>query len=96
MNKFKERLRESRKQEGITQKVLAKNIGRTEDCIHDWENGRSEPSIDDIIAIAQFLRVSTDFLLGNDDPDDLFAETPTVLASGGFIFHSSLLFAKCS
>ena len=56
-----------------TQKVLAKNIGRTEDCIHDWENGRSEPSIDDIIAIAQFLRVSTDFLLGNDDPDDLFA-----------------------
>ncbi len=73
MNKFKERLRESRKQEGITQKVLAKNIGRTEDCIHDWENGRSEPSIDDIIAIAQFLRVSTDFLLGNDDPDDLFA-----------------------
>ncbi len=73
MNKFKERLRESRKQEGITQKVLAKNIGRTEDCIHDWENGRSEPSIDDIIAIAQFLKVSTDFLLGNDDPDDLFA-----------------------
>lgn len=73
MNKFKERLRESRKQEGFTQKVLAKNIGRTEDCIHDWENGRSEPSIDDIIAIAQFLRVSTDFLLGNDDPDDLFA-----------------------
>ena len=73
MNKFKERLRESRKQEGITQKVLAKNIGRTEDCIHDWENGRSEPSIDDIIAIAKFLRVSTDFLLGNDDPDDLFA-----------------------
>lgn len=73
MNKFKERLRESRKQEGITQKVLAQSIGRTEDCIHDWENGRSEPSIDDIIAIAQFLKVSTDFLLGNDISDDLFA-----------------------
>lgn len=72
MNKFKERLRESRKQEGITQKILAQNIGRTEDCIHDWENGRSEPSIDDIIALAQSLRVSTDFLLGNDNSSDLY------------------------
>ncbi|MGN0744612.1 MAG: helix-turn-helix domain-containing protein [Christensenellales bacterium] len=72
MNKFKERLKESRKQEGITQKILAQNIGRTEDCIHDWETGRSEPSLDDILALAHFFSVSTDFLLGNESSDDLF------------------------
>lgn len=73
MNKFKIRLKETRKSEGITQKALANAIGRTDDCIHDWENGRSEPSIDDIVALAQTLRVSTDYLLGNDIENDVFS-----------------------
>lgn len=64
MSKFKERLKDARKNEGLTQKELALRIGRTDDCIHDWECGRSEPSIDDIIAIAQILNISTDYLLG--------------------------------
>ncbi len=72
MNKFKERLKECRKSENITQKKLAIQIGRTEDCIHDWECGRSEPSIDDIIAIANALKISTDYLLGNDENNNIY------------------------
>lgn len=60
---FPERLKELRKLEGCTQKDLALQIRRTEDCIHDWEKGRSEPSIEDIIALASFFSVSTDYLL---------------------------------
>lgn len=54
-------------EERCTQKTLAEKIGRTEDCIHDWEKGRSEPSIDDILAIASYFNISTDYLLGNDN-----------------------------
>ncbi len=67
MNKFAERLKSTRLEERCTQKMLAEKIGRTEDCIHDWEKGRSEPSIDDILAIASYFCISTDYLLGNDN-----------------------------
>ena len=65
--KFQERLKELRKEDGITQKTLAEAIGTTQDCIGFWEHGRSEPSIEFIIALAKYFGVTTDYLLGIAD-----------------------------
>ena len=68
MNKFAQRLKELRNDEkGLTQKKLAEIIHTTDDCIFFWEKGRSEPSIDDIIALANYFDVSIDYLLGRSD-----------------------------
>lgn len=68
MNKFAQRLKDLRTDEkGLTQKKLAEIINTTDDCIFFWEKGRSEPSIDDIIALANYFDVSTDYLLGRSD-----------------------------
>ena len=67
MNKLKERLRQLRKENGYTQKELAEMIGVLNYRIYDWESGRSEPSLDDLMRLAQVLQVSTDYLLGISD-----------------------------
>lgn len=65
--KFQTRLKELRKEDGVTQKALAAAISTTSDCIGFWENGRSEPSISEIIALAKYFGVTTDYLLGIAD-----------------------------
>ena len=64
MAKFSERLKELRIEEGLSQKQLALAIGTTDDCIFFWEKERSEPSIADIILLAKYFSVPTDYLLG--------------------------------
>ena len=64
---FSKRLKELRNEDGITQQTLANAIGTTSDCIGFWENGRSEPSISEIIALAKYFGVTTDYLLGIAD-----------------------------
>lgn len=64
MNKFKEILKSLRKEKNITQKLLSKEINVSEDCIYYWEKGRSEPSIVDLINLANFFDVSIDYLVG--------------------------------
>lgn len=67
MLKFKERLKELRKYKGLTQKQLSKEICVSEDSIYNWESGRSEPSLVDLINLSKVLNVTTDYLLGNSD-----------------------------
>lgn len=67
MNKFCNRLRELRRERGLTQKGLASAVGTTEDCIFFWEKGRSEPCIDELLLLSEFFGVSTDYLLGRTD-----------------------------
>ncbi len=67
MNKFKEILKELRKEKNLTQKALSKEIYVSEDCVYCWEKGRSEPSITDLINLANFFNVSVDYLVGRAD-----------------------------
>ncbi len=65
--KFNERLKELRTEKGLSQKALAKIICVTDDCIYFWEKGRSEPSINQIIALSEFFETTTDYLLGKTE-----------------------------
>ena len=71
---FKERLKELRKMNGITQKELAEHLGFTHVAVVKWENGQREPDFSTIVKLSQFFNVSTDYLLGkSDDPSIIIA-----------------------
>ncbi|MFD4394626.1 helix-turn-helix domain-containing protein [Kitasatospora sp. NPDC058478] len=54
-----DRIRYLRRQQRISQERLAELIGRDRQTVGNYESGRTPPSLDDLIAIAQCLDVST-------------------------------------
>lgn len=64
---FAERLKELRNEHQCTQRQLAIFLGLTANCVCEWENKRSEPSLNSIYKIAEYFGVSTDYLLGLED-----------------------------
>ena len=64
-----ERLVEIRKSRNLTQKQLAAGVNISEVGLQNYENGRRKPAYDVLIALADFLNVSLDYLVGrSDDP----------------------------
>jgi len=61
------KIRELRKEKGLTQKELAKMLKTTDDSIYSWEKARSEPSIDFIIKLCDVFDISADYLLGRKE-----------------------------
>ncbi len=57
-------LEPSRKKMGLTQAQLAKMMNVERYRIADWEQGRSEPSINNLILLSDILDVSMEELLG--------------------------------
>jgi transcriptional regulator with XRE-family HTH domain len=57
------KLKQLRKELGLTQELLANAIGVNRTNIADWESGRSEPSIKHLKNLATYLKVSLDTLL---------------------------------
>ena len=60
------RLKDLREEKGVLQKELAHAINRTRACISSWEQGKTEPSIDDLLKLADFFEVTVDCLVGRD------------------------------
>ena len=70
---FTERLKALRKEAGLTQKELAKQIETSQPSYQYWEKGTRKPSRENIKKLATIFNVSTDYLLGNSDiknPED--------------------------
>ncbi len=66
MNKFKDVLKELRKEKNIGQVELANKIGVSKGIISLWENGLREPNMSSLILLSKFFGVSIDFLVGID------------------------------
>lgn len=62
---FAERFRSLIAKEKITQTVLADHLGISHSAINAYVCGRSEPCLQNLVAIAKYFDVSTDYLLGN-------------------------------
>jgi transcriptional regulator with XRE-family HTH domain len=70
-----DRLRQARESHGLTQVEFAKQLGTVQTQIHRYENGKTEPLPEQIVAMAQVLEVSADWLLGlTDDATNTVAE----------------------
>ena len=64
---FSERLKELRKQAGLTQVELAGKLGIVQSSYADWERGKKKPTQENLVKIAQILNVSVDYLVGNSE-----------------------------
>jgi transcriptional regulator with XRE-family HTH domain len=74
---FGERLATIRKARGLTQVQLAEAADTTQRAISYYETEAGFPPMPAVIALAQVLRVSTDELMGIEEPkDDLLQDDP--------------------
>lgn len=62
-----EKIKELRKERGISQLTLAKAVGVDKRAIVFWEQQVNEPKASYIVRLAQYFKVSTDYLLGLED-----------------------------
>lgn len=89
---FKERLRELRNNENISQKNLATKLGISQQLVASWETGRSTPDTDMLVQLAHCFNVTTDYLLGlsnfkkqnslSSNINDLILETENLSLEG--------------
>lgn len=66
MNFFTDRLKTLRKEKKLTQKELAEQIGIKQNSYSDWETGKNEPNLENIVKLADLLDVSLDWLFGRE------------------------------
>lgn len=66
-NTFAERLLALRTERNLGQIQLAKELDVGKSIISYWEQGKNEPSLSKLIAIAKFFDVSIDYLAGLED-----------------------------
>ena len=71
MESFPTRLKKLRESRRIYQREIAEALGVTTRAYQFYESGRSEPKIKTLIAIADYYRVSIDYLVGRTDVPDL-------------------------
>ncbi|MCI6013135.1 MAG: helix-turn-helix domain-containing protein, partial [Firmicutes bacterium] len=64
---FRENLTRLRLEKHLTQMDLAEKTGVSLDVVVQWENGDTEPPIQDLISISDALGVSVDDLLGKTE-----------------------------
>ncbi len=67
MKIFGKRLAELRKQNKITQRDMAQKLGIAQPSYIRYEQGKAQPTFENLIKIADIFDVSTDYLLGRTD-----------------------------
>lgn len=63
---FAIRVKNLRQSKELNQVQLAEKLGVKKQSISNWENDNIMPSVDMLVKIADFFRVSTDYLLGRE------------------------------
>ena len=58
-------IKKYRKENGLSQDELAEKLGVSRQSISLWETGQTQPTIENIIALARIFNVSTDAILDN-------------------------------
>lgn len=76
-------IKELRKEKKLTQTDLAKGVHVTQQTITAWESGRAVPNATTLDALANFLNVSADYLLGrtkNRKSDNVLTKNQKLVA----------------
>ena len=74
MNKVAQNLRKLRMARGLTQDALAEKLHVVRQTVSLWENGKREPDIETLLAIAEALDCEVTELIYGPKLDDTFAE----------------------
>ena len=67
MKIFQERLIEQRKLNQYTQRQISEYLGIAQPSYIRYENGSSEPSLENLLKLADLFDVSVDYLLGRKE-----------------------------
>lgn len=62
-----ERLKELRMEQGLSYEKLSKLIGLDKSSLCNWENCKCDVASDNLVKLAKFYKVSTDYLVGLED-----------------------------
>ena len=71
MATFAERLKQLRKEHGLTQKALGEVISVTSTMVSCYEKGIYYPEVKNFFALARFFEVSLDYLAGWSDKREI-------------------------
>lgn len=74
---FRDRLFDLRRQAGLSQEELANLLGVTRQAVQKWEAGTSRPDMDNLVSLAEYFKVSLDFLVTGKEPSP--PPAPTVV-----------------
>ena len=66
-NVFGSRLKDLRQERGLSLKKLGEELGVSKTALCQWENGITDISGHNLVILAKFFQVSTDYLLGLED-----------------------------
>lgn len=64
---FPDRLRRMRERNRLKRCVLSELCGLNPNAIKRYETGRSKPTLDALVSIADYFEVSVDYLIGRSD-----------------------------
>lgn len=73
------RLRDLRNEKSISQRKMGDIFNVSQATYNNWEQGNTQPSIEQLIELARFFGVSVDFLIGNTD-DEGYVKIQEVLS----------------
>lgn len=65
------RIKETREKNGMTQSALSKKLGISRSAVNAWEMGISVPSAQYLVEVSKLFNVSTDYLLGLDEKEQI-------------------------
>ena len=65
-----EKIKEARKQCGLSQEQLAEKLAVSRSAVAKWEANNGLPDVDNLKALSSLLNVSIDYLLDNGEPID--------------------------
>lgn len=64
---IREKLKILRLESGLSQKDIANLLKVTKNAYANYEQGTREPSLDMVVKLCDFYKVSADYLLGRED-----------------------------
>ena len=79
---LRDRLKQLRRQQHLSQMALSKIIGVSQQTVGSWETGRTSPDNNMITTLAKHFHVSTDYLLGNTPTNNINIGTNNGAVSG--------------
>ena len=74
------RFREARERAVLSTLEVAKRIGVSQPAENQWDNGNKLPSVEMLCKLADLYCVSTDYLLGRENPDDYIPKNNEIIA----------------
>ena len=63
MSQIGKNIKKNRSQKGITQDQLAEHLNVTRQAVSNWENGKTQPDIETLTAIAAYFGISVEDLI---------------------------------